>query len=122
MNCHYSLLPEYRGNYVEFWQTLNNDLHTTGVTFHFVDAGVDTGDIIVSLPHDGLPESVSPFELRYRNYRLMLDNFPRVLHSLVDGTAERRPQPPSMSRVYRNRDITNEKRREFYGRLGLLPD
>jgi hypothetical protein len=122
VNCHYSLLPEYRGNYVEFWQTLNDDLHTTGVTFHFVDAGVDTGDIIASLGHDDLPSDVSPFELRYRNYRLMLENFPRVLHSVLDGSCERRPQPPSSGRAYRNRDLTSEKRKELYGRLGLLPD
>ena len=121
VNCHYSLLPEYRGNFVEFFQVMNGDLHTAGVTFHFIDDGVDTGDIIESLPHVDLPDECDPFELRYRNYRMMLDYFPSVLASVVEGRCERRPQPPSEARAYRRADITPQRQRELYSRFGMLP-
>jgi hypothetical protein len=122
VNCHYSLLPEYRGNFVEFWQRLNRDLETAGVTFHFIDEGVDTGDIIASFAHDDLPDDITPFDLRYRNYMLMLEHFPRILRSVLDERCDRHPQPYRSSRAYRRRDLTDERRRDLYRQLGLLTD
>jgi len=120
VNCHFSLLPEYRGSFVEFWQILNNDLHTAGVTFHFLDKGVDRGDIIASVAHEGLPRDITPFDLRYRNYLLMLEHFPEVLKTVLNGQCDRRPQRDPPSRAYRYGDITDKRRRELYRRLGLL--
>ena len=120
VNCHYSLLPEYRGTFVEFWQRLNRDLQTAGVTFHFLDEGVDTGDIIASIAHNDLPDDVTPFDLRYRNYMLMLEHYPGILRSVLDGQCDRRPQPHRSSRAYRSRDVTDERRRDLYRQLGLL--
>lgn len=122
VNCHYSILPDYRGTFVEFWQRLNGDLRTAGVTFHFVDEGVDTGDTIASIAHDDLPDDVTPFDLRYRNYMAMLEHFPRILRSVLEGRCDRRPQPRRSERAYRSRDVTNERRRDLYRRLGLLTD
>jgi hypothetical protein len=122
VNCHYSLLPDYRGTFVEFWQRLNDDLQTAGVTFHCVDEGVDTGDIIASIAHDDLPDDITPFDLRYRNCMLMLEHYPRILRSVLDGQSDRRPQLHRSSSAYRKRDLTDERRRELYHRLGLLAD
>jgi folate-dependent phosphoribosylglycinamide formyltransferase PurN len=122
VNCHYSLLPEYRGTFVEFWQRLNRDLQTAGVTFHFLDEGVDTGDIIASIAHEDLPDEITPFDLRYRNYMLMLEHFPGILRSVLDGRCDRHPQPHRSSHAYRSRDLTDERRRDLYRQLGLLTD
>ena len=46
INLHPSLLPNYRGMAPQHWPILNGDKET-GVTVHFVDEGVDTGDIII---------------------------------------------------------------------------
>lgn len=45
INCHAGKLPFYRGRNVLNW-VLINDEREFGVTVHFVDEGVDTGDII----------------------------------------------------------------------------
>jgi len=44
-NIHFSLLPKYKGMFTSIMPILNNE-RTTGVTFHKIDKGIDTGDII----------------------------------------------------------------------------
>ena len=44
LNVHPSLLPSYRGPYPLFWQFRAGE-ESTGVTVHWMDAGLDTGDI-----------------------------------------------------------------------------
>ena len=46
INCHAGKLPYYRGRNILNW-VLINDEKEFGITVHFVDSGVDTGDIIV---------------------------------------------------------------------------
>lgn len=46
INLHPSLLPKYRGMSPQHWPIINGDKET-GITVHFVDQGVDTGDIII---------------------------------------------------------------------------
>lgn len=45
INCHPSLLPEYRGGNPYFHVILNNETKT-GTTIHYMDENFDTGDII----------------------------------------------------------------------------
>ena len=45
INIHASLLPKYRGPSPVYWLLKNKD-KTTGLTCHFIDEGVDKGDII----------------------------------------------------------------------------
>lgn len=44
-NIHFSLLPAYKGMYTSAMPILNGE-STAGVTFHKIDSGIDTGDII----------------------------------------------------------------------------
>lgn len=46
INLHPSLLPFYRGMAPQHWPIINGE-QETGVSVHYVDAGVDTGDIII---------------------------------------------------------------------------
>lgn len=45
VNIHPSLLPKYRGPSPTCW-VLKNKEHETGLTCHYIDEGVDTGDIV----------------------------------------------------------------------------
>jgi phosphoribosylglycinamide formyltransferase-1 len=54
INIHPSLLPAFRG--LEAWaQALAAGAHTTGCTVHYVDAGMDTGEIIAQREVPVLP-------------------------------------------------------------------
>lgn len=46
INCHAGKLPYYRGRNVLNWALINGEKEF-GVTVHYVDEGIDTGDIIV---------------------------------------------------------------------------
>jgi len=44
LNAHMGFLPQYRGMNVLEWSLFNND--PIGITVHFIDEGIDTGDIL----------------------------------------------------------------------------
>jgi len=46
INCHAGALPFYRGRNVLNWALINGEV-SYGVTVHYIDEGIDTGDIIV---------------------------------------------------------------------------
>ena len=46
INLHPSLLPNYRGLSPQHWPIINGD-YETGITVHFINEGIDTGDIIL---------------------------------------------------------------------------
>ena len=46
INIHLGLSPYYRGAGTNFWPIVNNEPEFCGVTIHFLDEGIDSGDII----------------------------------------------------------------------------
>jgi folate-dependent phosphoribosylglycinamide formyltransferase PurN len=46
INTHVGITPKYRGVHGTYWALVNNDIENSGVTVHFVDSGIDTGNII----------------------------------------------------------------------------
>ncbi len=46
INIHAGITPKYRGVHGMYWALINNDKENSGVTVHFVDAGIDTGTVI----------------------------------------------------------------------------
>jgi folate-dependent phosphoribosylglycinamide formyltransferase PurN len=46
LNIHVGLTPAYRGIHGGYWALYQKDAGNFGVTFHLVDAGVDTGTIL----------------------------------------------------------------------------
>jgi methionyl-tRNA formyltransferase len=50
INTHPSLLPYNRGKHYNFWALVEEA--PFGVTLHFIDSGIDTGDIIFQMPID----------------------------------------------------------------------
>ncbi len=115
LNAHHAILPDYRGNFVEFWQVYNRDYDKVGITIHFIDPGVDTGDIVFQnkLKKTTTP---NPYLLRTLNNIEVINNYPPVINSVLTGMAKRTKQGPSLLPTYRLSDITTGKKLELYAR------
>lgn len=55
LNIHFSLLPAYKGCFTSIWPIYYGE-EKTGVTLHYIDSGIDTGEIIdqkdIAIGHD----------------------------------------------------------------------
>lgn len=90
LNVHPSLLPAYRGPQPLFWQFRAGET-CTGVTVHWMDSGLDTGDIAAQeLVHfaDGIRLSEAEALCASSGGRLLAE----TLGALGRGHLERRPQ------------------------------
>ncbi len=97
INIHYSLLPNYRGGSPLLWQVVHAESEG-GVTIHRIDAGIDTGPLLVqrAVP---LPAGASSRELD----RLLAGVAAQLLPEAIDKVArgERgRPPPPMPGAVF----------------------
>ncbi len=90
INCHAGKLPFYRGRNVLNW-ALINDEKEFGITVHYVDDGVDTGDIILqrSYPICDQDDYASLLSTAYRECPALLYE---AIQSIISGNAERVPQ------------------------------
>ena len=95
INLHASLLPKYRGAAPIQWAIANGE-QVTGVTTMRIDAGLDTGDILLwreepILPYD-TAETMAP-RLAAMGARLMVE----TLRRLQERSIEPRPQNHSLA-------------------------
>lgn len=80
LNLHPSLLPEYRGMSPQHWPIINGE-SKTGVTVHFVDDGIDTGNIITQEEIE-IGESEYVFELQGRFKKIYESIFVKALDNI----------------------------------------
>ncbi|MBC3303296.1 ankyrin repeat domain-containing protein [Pseudomonas sp. SWRI18] len=78
-NVHFSLLPKYKGMYTSALPLLHGEV-TSGVTLHFIDAGIDTGDIIAQIEFD-----IDPGDNARDLYFRYLANSKKLLRSHIDS-------------------------------------
>lgn len=90
LNLHPSLLPAFRGPTPVFWQM--RDGAETGVTVHYMDDGLDTGDIAARMAVP-LPDGVAEADAERMLMLAGLNLLPGVLDDLARGIVHRRPQP-----------------------------
>lgn len=55
INIHSGILPEYRGLFPYYWCLVNGEKRA-GITVHYIDHSIDTGDIIAQAVIDIVPE------------------------------------------------------------------
>ena len=95
INIHGSLLPEYRGA-APIQRAILEGKKETGVTIMHMNAGLDTGDMILSVPM-AIGEDENHGELEARMAQLGADALLTVLRQLEGGTAARIPQEDAAS-------------------------
>jgi methionyl-tRNA formyltransferase len=97
LNCHYGLLPRYRGMNVAEWAIYQDD--PVGVTIHWVDPGIDTGAIaaveeIQLDPGDDLDAVRS--KQQEKSAEMLVD----VVRAVARGDAQSLTQAPDEGRQY----------------------
>lgn len=102
VNLHPALLPWNRGQYPNVWSLIEGT--PAGTTLHYIDAGIDTGDIIAQ--REVVPEPVDTGETLYRKLEwasldLIRDTWP----ALKAGKAPRRTQGDGKGTYHRTRDV-----------------
>jgi methionyl-tRNA formyltransferase len=99
LNCHAGILPAYRGMDVVEWPVVEGRFDALGATLHVMDAGVDSGPILLQQKLDVRVGDTFQ-SLRSRIEPLMVDLVLRGLRGLRDRTLKPRPQNPSDGRQY----------------------
>ena len=90
INVHGSLLPKYRGAAPIQWAVLNGD-KTTGITTMYMDAGMDTGDMILKREVE-IGENETTGELWDRLSDIGADLLVETLEAIEKGEAPREKQ------------------------------
>lgn len=91
INLHASLLPHYRGAAPVNWAVARGE-RETGVTTFRIDAGMDTGPLLLQRATPIGPDETAG-ELECRLAALGADVMLETLHGLGSGTLSARPQP-----------------------------
>jgi methionyl-tRNA formyltransferase len=91
INLHASLLPKYRGAAPINWAIVNGETKT-GVTSMRIDAGMDTGEILLQKEMEIGPAETA-HELAARMSELGAQLMAETLRGLAAGTMVPRPQP-----------------------------
>jgi peptidoglycan/xylan/chitin deacetylase (PgdA/CDA1 family) len=91
MNVHSGRVPDYRGAPPAYWE-LATGAREIGATIHWIDEGLDTGDIVQQdaapiYPHDRLAD------VEFRVEELAMRLLENALGAVVAGAAPRAPQP-----------------------------
>ena len=90
INCHAGDLPFYRGRNILNWALINDEQHF-GITVHYIDEGIDTGDIILqkNFPITDSDDYASLLEIAHVECARLLYE---AINSIIDGNSKRIPQ------------------------------
>jgi len=115
LNLHGGLSPDYRGADCTFWALYNGQPDQVGCTLHFINAGIDTGELIAHVRpevHDGDDE----LTLFWRAVRDSAEIYAEAIERLAGGeTLGQRQECKGC--LYQVKDRTWAAEREFARRL-----
>ncbi|PKM67060.1 MAG: phosphoribosylglycinamide formyltransferase [Firmicutes bacterium HGW-Firmicutes-19] len=80
VNIHPSLLPKYRG-LDAVGQALNHKERVYGLTIHYVEEGMDTGEIIVQVPFEA--DELDRDHIEKRLHALEHQTYPAIINKLI---------------------------------------
>lgn len=119
VNCHPALLPFGRGAMPNVWSIV--DKEPAGVTLHWIDAGVDTGDVIAQMSVPSF--STDTGESLYRRlenalYNLFVSKWPEIEREAMRGNRiVSYKQPGGVYKTHKRRDVADI---DDLGKLGTV--
>ena len=122
LNIHRGKVPYYRGGPPVFWELFNNEKEI-GITAHFVETAVDSGEIVV--------QKTMPLEYDYASYGTEIDSFLEDFDKLMAEPAAKsmyeavelvasgnaKTTPPDLTKGKRYRIPTHKQKKELIRRI-----
>jgi methionyl-tRNA formyltransferase len=102
LNLHPSYLPYNRGQYPNVWSIVEGT--PAGTTIHYIDEGVDTGDIVAQkrIPVDSVDTAESLYrKLEQASLRLFQETWPLI----ISGQPPRMKQTVENGTYHRTKDV-----------------
>jgi len=127
VNMHSGILPYYRGADSEFWALYNGEKEKIGVSIHFINEGLDTGDVMLTA-RQVVRCGDDHRSLRKKNIFLGAKKMVEAIELIEKGEYRRVPQDNSMAKTYKSatkldlaryREKARGNRREAIGKREL---
>jgi hypothetical protein len=120
INLHGGLSPEYRGADCTFWALHNQEPEKVGCTFHYINEGIDTGNMIAHVSPE-IKETDDELTLFWRGIHDSTATVAELLSRLEQGDALGMPQTQKGTLYQvKDRSLQDEKKLETLLRNGLL--
>jgi methionyl-tRNA formyltransferase len=107
LNVHLGLSPYYRGSGTNYWPLVNGEPEYVGATFMYIDAGIDTGEIVHQIR-----AKYSWKDSPSQNGNRLIVEMSRVYRSIIVNFESLVKMPqiprPSNEKVYKQKDYTEE--------------
>ena len=104
INFHNALLPDLPGRNAPSWAIYEKYLKT-GITWHYVDSGIDEGDIIIQ-KECSLNDDTRAYELVAIQMRLAGDAFEEIFEDVLNDAVKSKKQIiPEKRRIYRSKEV-----------------
>jgi methionyl-tRNA formyltransferase len=123
LNVHLGLSPYYRGAGTNFWPLVNNEPEYVGATFMYIDAGIDTGEIIhqkrAEVYHGDMPHQIG---------NRLISQIPFIYRCLIKNIEKLSSMPqPALNReehYYKRKDFAEDNTKKLYEnfRNGMIDD
>ncbi|NOR68303.1 MAG: formyl transferase [Methylomarinum sp.] len=120
INLHGGLSPEYRGADCTFWALYNEEPEKVGCTLHYINAGIDTGNIIAHVSPE-IKDNDDELSLFWRAVQDSTDTFVELLDRLKNEQMLGSVQTDKGS-LYQVKDraLNHEKKLDTLLQNGLL--
>ncbi len=107
INYHNALLPNYPGRNAPSWAIYNAE-NETGITWHYVSSGIDTGDIIIQ-KKTSIDSEIKAYELVAQLMDMASKSFDEIYKSVLLESVFRTKQVAVKDRiVYKSYEIPNK--------------
>jgi folate-dependent phosphoribosylglycinamide formyltransferase PurN len=123
LNVHLGLSPYYRGTGTNFWPLVNGEPEYVGATFMYLDAGVDTGDIIHQI-RARVKSGDTPHQIGNRLIADMIQTYREIITKFDALENIEQPGVPKNEHYYTTSDYSTEATKQLYENFddGLVDD
>ncbi len=120
VNLHGGLSPHYRGADCTFWALYNGEPDQVGCTLHFINEGIDTGNLIAHISPEVKPND-DELTLFWRAVKESAEAYIETLNRLANGEklGQTQKEKGTLYQV-KDRDWQHEKKLDTMLRNGLL--